>query len=297
MSLPYYLRYPDAFLEATDGWPGDLKGAYGILLDLIYRRDGKLVDDAGSIAGHLGYSVRKWNLLKKQLIEKGKIKVVDGIIRNTRADDHLISRRSFQEKQAINRSRPNKINDEGSPPSTYARALSGIRGDSDESPSEAGASAAEPPRGDLFETHPPPEAPAKPADLWTVGARILNPSDPGWAGEPKSKEWRSARDKGVGLLKQVVADIRADLNGDAKAADDILRKVVLATEENGSGDIAYMRKTAKNMVAELRKPKPAAQSAQDAPDEELQFDGDGRAWFVNSKSGARRPVAGGKVAA
>jgi len=115
MSLPYYLRYPEDFASATFGWPFELKGAYSLVLDLIYARDGKLMDDPHGIAGALGMSVRKWNMLKAKLIEMGKLCVKDGMISNSRADKELIIRRTYRDKQAQNRSRPNKNNGEASP--------------------------------------------------------------------------------------------------------------------------------------------------------------------------------------
>ena len=42
MTLPYYPRYTKNFLDATSGWPLELKGAYSILLDLIYYQGDKL---------------------------------------------------------------------------------------------------------------------------------------------------------------------------------------------------------------------------------------------------------------
>ena len=64
MTLPYYPRYTKNFLDATSGWPLELKGAYSILLDLIYYHGDKLPDDARFIAGNLGCSVRKWNQIR-----------------------------------------------------------------------------------------------------------------------------------------------------------------------------------------------------------------------------------------
>ena len=75
MSLPYYKRYPRDFLEGTIGLSFEEKGAYAIVLDLIYMRDGGLPDDGRYIAGQLGCSVRMWSKIKTALIEKGKISV------------------------------------------------------------------------------------------------------------------------------------------------------------------------------------------------------------------------------
>lgn len=108
MSLPYYKRYPRDFLEATIGFSLELKGAYALVLDLIYMRDGRLPDDAQYIAGQLGCSVRKWNSLRADLIAARKLTIENGIISNSRADNLLEETRTFRDKQAENRSHPNK---------------------------------------------------------------------------------------------------------------------------------------------------------------------------------------------
>lgn len=109
--LPYYKRYPRDFIEGTIGMPFELKGAYSILLDLIYMQGGSLPDNAQYIAGLLGMSVRKWNGAKTALIEQGKITVVDGSIQNYRAIIELESLRSLQDKQAENARGARKNND------------------------------------------------------------------------------------------------------------------------------------------------------------------------------------------
>jgi 5-methylcytosine-specific restriction endonuclease McrA len=80
MSLPYYKRFPRDFLEGTIGLSFEVKGAYAIVLDLIYMRDGRLPDDARFIAGQLGCSVRKWTTIREELIARGKLQVHEGII-------------------------------------------------------------------------------------------------------------------------------------------------------------------------------------------------------------------------
>ncbi|MFK5283859.1 DUF1376 domain-containing protein, partial [Lacticaseibacillus paracasei] len=52
--LPYYKAYPRDFIEGTIGMPFELKGAYRLLLDLIYMQGGRLPDDAKYISGLLG---------------------------------------------------------------------------------------------------------------------------------------------------------------------------------------------------------------------------------------------------
>jgi uncharacterized protein YdaU (DUF1376 family) len=100
VSLPYYKRFPRDFLEGTIGLSFEVKGAYAIVLDLIYMRDGRLPDDARYISGQLGCSVRKWSAILAELVEAGKLQVVGGIISNFRADYLTEESRKYQDKQA-----------------------------------------------------------------------------------------------------------------------------------------------------------------------------------------------------
>lgn len=113
--LPYYKRYPRDFIEGSVGMSFELKGAYAILLDLIYMQGGELPDDPRYISGLLGVSVRKWNALRSDLIEVGKIQVIGKFLTNYRAVSELESLRKLQDKQAENRARPNKNNNLQSP--------------------------------------------------------------------------------------------------------------------------------------------------------------------------------------
>lgn len=106
--LPYYKAYPRDFIEGTVGMSFELKGAYRLLLDLIYMQGGELPDDARYISGLLGCTVRKWGTLRKELILLGKINVENGSITNYRAIIELEITRKFIDKQSQNRSNPNK---------------------------------------------------------------------------------------------------------------------------------------------------------------------------------------------
>ena len=108
MVFPYYKRYPSDFLASCEGMTLEQKGAYSIILDLIYARDGDLVDDPRLIAGILNCSVRKWNSLRDDLIAFGKLRAEDGFLRNSRAEKEVIIRRSIADKNRENRARPNK---------------------------------------------------------------------------------------------------------------------------------------------------------------------------------------------
>ena len=108
--LPYYKAYPRDFFEGTLGMDFEVKAAYRLTLDLIYQHGGKLSDDARFIAGILGCSVKKWNLLRSAMIAAGKLKVSGGFLANNRADKELEILRSFQDTQRKNASAPRKNN-------------------------------------------------------------------------------------------------------------------------------------------------------------------------------------------
>ena len=48
----------------------ELKGAYAMLLDLIYMCGGELYDEPRFIAGHMNCSVRAWGNYRAALIER-----------------------------------------------------------------------------------------------------------------------------------------------------------------------------------------------------------------------------------
>jgi len=83
--LPYYKAYPRDFIESTIGMDGELKGAYRLVLDLIYMNGGKLPDDARYISGLLGYTIKKWKSYRAKLIFMGKIVINGEFLTNERA--------------------------------------------------------------------------------------------------------------------------------------------------------------------------------------------------------------------
>lgn len=116
MGLPYYKCYPDHFFEGTQNMPGEEKCAYAVVLHLIYKCDGRLKADASVyIAGHLGYSVRKWNSLFKRLLASGKLVVIDGFILNSRARAELEQTFKYQRTQSENATKDKENNEEKKP--------------------------------------------------------------------------------------------------------------------------------------------------------------------------------------
>lgn len=118
---PWYKRYGADFISGTLGLSLEEKGAYSIVLDLIYDRGGGIPDDARYISGVCGCSVRKWNAIRERLISAGKITISSGLICNSRAekeieiatknaDERAESGRKGGRKRAENASVPNENN-------------------------------------------------------------------------------------------------------------------------------------------------------------------------------------------
>lgn len=110
MPLPYYKRFPRDFFEGTIGLSFEAKAGYGLILDLIYMRDGRLEADYRYIGGLLGCSSRKAASLVSTLVELGKLQLLDGFISNFRADKLLESARTFSDKQSERASKPRENN-------------------------------------------------------------------------------------------------------------------------------------------------------------------------------------------
>lgn len=84
---PWYKRYPADFIAATLHLSLEEKGAFSIVLDLIYDRGEPIPDDSRWIARVCGCSTRKWNVIRQALIEDDKIaETGDGRLTNKRSE-------------------------------------------------------------------------------------------------------------------------------------------------------------------------------------------------------------------
>jgi uncharacterized protein YdaU (DUF1376 family) len=102
MTRPWYRRFPDNFIAGTVGLSLEEKGAYSLILDLIYVRGGPVPDEPRYISGVCNCSVRKWNAIRQRLIDLGKIEVVDGRLMNRRAEKELENAAKTAEELAEN---------------------------------------------------------------------------------------------------------------------------------------------------------------------------------------------------
>ena len=97
---PWYKRYPADFIQGTMGLSLEEKGAYSIILDLIYAKGAPIVDDERYIAGVCNISLRKWAVIRERLIEAKKITISAGFISNFRAEKEIENVSKLERKLA-----------------------------------------------------------------------------------------------------------------------------------------------------------------------------------------------------
>src|SRR5215469_15857876 len=77
--MKFYRRDPHLALEGMAELTLEQIGAYNLIIDLLYARDGIVFDDDAKIAHMLHRDVRTWRRLKHELMAAGKMRVtLDG---------------------------------------------------------------------------------------------------------------------------------------------------------------------------------------------------------------------------
>jgi uncharacterized protein YdaU (DUF1376 family) len=102
LTRPWYRRFPDNFIAGTVGLTLEEKGAYSLVLDLMYVRGGPVPDEPRYIAGVCNCSVRKWNAIREKLLAIGKLHVVDGYLTNERAEKEIENAAKDAQERAEN---------------------------------------------------------------------------------------------------------------------------------------------------------------------------------------------------
>lgn len=109
---PWYKRYPADFIAATLEMSLEEKGAYSIVLDLMYDKGGRIPDDSAWIARVCGCSTRRWNQIRDRLIEAGKIEERGDWLTNKRVKNELkLSEQEYEELSAAGRKGAEKTNE------------------------------------------------------------------------------------------------------------------------------------------------------------------------------------------
>lgn len=85
MKDPYFNVYASDFLGGVIDLKGDEIGAYWVVILLMHDRSGPIPDDAVWIARRAGLSRQRWYVIRKRLIDLGKLVAKSGMIANPRA--------------------------------------------------------------------------------------------------------------------------------------------------------------------------------------------------------------------
>ena len=88
--LKWYKRDPKAALSGMMELSLEERGAYNTILDLIYIHDGKIEDSDRLIAAWLRVDIRVWRRLRKRLLDRQKLYIHAGFLRNEKADDEVL---------------------------------------------------------------------------------------------------------------------------------------------------------------------------------------------------------------
>jgi uncharacterized protein YdaU (DUF1376 family) len=103
--MKYYSRDPDAAFAGMAGMNLEQIGAYNLIIDLLYSRDGLVPDDDDEISRILHIDPRVWKRVKGELLAMGKIRTtIDGMLdANGVANRRLLAEvRSTSARHAVN---------------------------------------------------------------------------------------------------------------------------------------------------------------------------------------------------
>jgi len=210
MGRPWYKRFPSDFIAGTMQLTFEQKGAYAIVLDLIYDNDGRLPENDRWIAGVLGLSTRKWNQIKEALIEAGKLFRDDGYLRNKRADKQLENDETTRDKLRENgRKGGEKTQKKTNNPSNSGGENQAKASPNDQAPTQAYARVPEARSQILEPEESPPVVPPKGDPLKAIpkaldrrrGTRLA----PDWT---LPDEWR-------GEARQLIGGASVDIDNEA----------------------------------------------------------------------------------
>ncbi len=81
--------YPDDWLAGTLELTLEEEGAYIRICALIYSKGQPITDNDRWLAGMCRVSTRKWRVLRRALIDKNKITIMDGLIHQQRCEFEL----------------------------------------------------------------------------------------------------------------------------------------------------------------------------------------------------------------
>ena len=94
--------YHDDWLAGTMELSAEQRGVFITLCALYWSKSARVPENDQWLAGMCSMSVRKWKIVKQQLIDLGKIEVVDGFIYQERAEIEYENATNIKERAKIN---------------------------------------------------------------------------------------------------------------------------------------------------------------------------------------------------
>src|SRR5580765_1912252 len=99
--MHWYQRDPHAAIEGMLGLSMEERGAYNTLIDMLYARDGDVLNDDRMMAHAQQCSIRLWRSVRDRLIAKGKIRITaDNKLITNGVENRLKTARKFSENQS-----------------------------------------------------------------------------------------------------------------------------------------------------------------------------------------------------
>jgi uncharacterized protein YdaU (DUF1376 family) len=94
--MKFYKRDPHTALEGMSELTLEQVGAYNLLIDLLYARDGLVPDDDKLVARLLHRDPRTWRTMKRDLMAAGKIQVTASGLLTANGVDHTRSQANLR---------------------------------------------------------------------------------------------------------------------------------------------------------------------------------------------------------
>src|SRR6266516_7358991 len=87
--VAFYKHDIPAWMDGTEGLTDGAYRAYHVIVQLIYLNEGPITLNEHGIAGRCRQSLRGFRRNLKELLTNGKLTLVNGRLRNSRADQEL----------------------------------------------------------------------------------------------------------------------------------------------------------------------------------------------------------------
>ena len=90
MSAIWFKCFPSDFLNGMGNLSAEERGVYVSLIFMMYDERGSVVNDSKTLARRCGVSTRRFNVVRNNLLETGKIREKDGRLFNKRVFKQLL---------------------------------------------------------------------------------------------------------------------------------------------------------------------------------------------------------------